>query len=260
MLDCIGWNDNPTAQQFYAAFRKLLVHNEVTASNRANCLETGVSVLTISSRRPKLHNKERLEANNNEHIYDFIAPKDDENLDTIGSILDNEDSPGICDIQLHVIAYMASMIEKEVIEMKFNRLAIKCAECIRAFSDNDICNDDFLNKKSETEDIIFPCKSTVDICYEAELVLQKYKYQSDYILTVKEILSTLDFALLYPMTNFGDHFDEHGYENHKYLFILTIIKIYVRKKQNFICRFSTQDKVGAYLRCNFKKRIHFAGQ
>lgn len=49
-----GWNDNPTAEQFAAAFRKLLVNNDVFASNHANCIETYDSILTVSSRRPKL--------------------------------------------------------------------------------------------------------------------------------------------------------------------------------------------------------------
>lgn len=45
-----GFNDNPTAQQFEAAYRKLMVHNEVVCSKNSNCIDTGTKILTVSSR------------------------------------------------------------------------------------------------------------------------------------------------------------------------------------------------------------------
>lgn len=40
-----GFNDNPTAQQFEAAFRKLMVHNDVVCSNKSNCIDMGTKIL-----------------------------------------------------------------------------------------------------------------------------------------------------------------------------------------------------------------------
>lgn len=48
-----GFNDNnPTVEQFCSAYRKLMVHNEVSSSVLSNCLDD-LHTLYVSSRRPK---------------------------------------------------------------------------------------------------------------------------------------------------------------------------------------------------------------
>lgn len=44
-------NDNPTAQQFCGAYRKLLFHNEVTSSEGSNCLNDVTKILSVSSNK-----------------------------------------------------------------------------------------------------------------------------------------------------------------------------------------------------------------
>lgn len=47
-----GYNDNPTATQFKAAYKKLLHHNEVKSSADANCVALDdTNILTVSSRK-----------------------------------------------------------------------------------------------------------------------------------------------------------------------------------------------------------------
>ena len=46
-----GWNNNPTVRQFYAAYMKLLVHNDLQDVVRGNCLPLeSVPILNVSSR------------------------------------------------------------------------------------------------------------------------------------------------------------------------------------------------------------------
>lgn len=52
MFTILGFNDNPTAQQFEAAFRKLLVHNDVVSSKYSNCMDSRTKILSVSSNRP----------------------------------------------------------------------------------------------------------------------------------------------------------------------------------------------------------------
>lgn len=44
-------NDNPTAQQFAGAYRKLLFHNEVTSSEGSNCQNDVTKILSVSSNK-----------------------------------------------------------------------------------------------------------------------------------------------------------------------------------------------------------------
>lgn len=106
---------------------------------------------------------------------------------------------------------------------------------------------------------MIPCVSTVQICFEVEKVLQKYKYEGNEKM-IGEIESNINtnfnFGDLYPLTDFNNH----GTTNHKHALIRMIIKTYIRKKLNLLCRYTTQEKIGIFLRTRLKKQIHFAGQ
>lgn len=259
-----GWNDNPTVEQFAAAYRRLLVHNDVTASNYANCEENYEGILTVSSRRPKLvkcglEDIVIAESNNfgdddnfedDMYLIDTLARAESSTQDMFKNM--NSDRA----IQLHVVVYLSSFVEREVIEPKGRRLIVKCVNCIRALSENELIHDDFLERKCQTEDLIIPCASTVAICAAAELQLLKEGYDiKNYKQTLNTILSAIDLNIIFPSTDF-----EHEDKDHKILFVLTIIKIYLRKKMVFIARKKTRDIVGDMLRGQYKKTIHFKGQ
>lgn len=57
-----GYNDNPTAQQFEAAYRKLLIHNDVVCSKKSNCIDMGTKILTTSSHRPAKNSDQLMES------------------------------------------------------------------------------------------------------------------------------------------------------------------------------------------------------
>lgn len=64
LFSCIrsmnGHNDNPNIQQFEAAFKKLLIHNDIVSSKTSNCIETGTKILTVSSYRPTKNQNDSL--------------------------------------------------------------------------------------------------------------------------------------------------------------------------------------------------------
>lgn len=160
-------------------------------------------------------------------------------------------------MQLHVIAYLASHIEKEIIESKGRNPAVKCTDCLRAFGDCELVRDEFLERKAEIEYIMIPCASTVIICTAAENELQKsgYKIAEEYNKSIGNILSSIEMEKVFSETDF-----EHQDQDHKRVFITAIVKMYVRKKMNYITRTKTREKVGALVRSQLKKAIHFKGQ
>ncbi|KAF4529837.1 hypothetical protein B566_EDAN017934 [Ephemera danica] len=50
-----GFNNNPTCRQFEAAYKRLLIHHEMSGPSTANCIElTPISILTVSSGKEKI--------------------------------------------------------------------------------------------------------------------------------------------------------------------------------------------------------------
>ncbi|KYN15927.1 THAP domain-containing protein 9 [Trachymyrmex cornetzi] len=44
-----GFNDNPNAQQFEAAYKRLMIRHEISASEKSNCLINDIHILHVSS-------------------------------------------------------------------------------------------------------------------------------------------------------------------------------------------------------------------
>lgn len=101
-----GFNDNPTAQQFEAAYRKLIVHNDVVCSKKANCIDMGTKILSVSSNR-SAKSKEN-DCVNNEFLDDDLLPED-ENL-LCQDFFDN--CQYVDNVNNHSIAYMAASNQK----------------------------------------------------------------------------------------------------------------------------------------------------
>lgn len=134
----IGFNDNPTAQQFEAAYRKLLVHNDVVCSNRANCIDSGTKILSVSSNRDTEKRKKQHEDTNidEDADEDFIfADEDYEEIFNMSEYIDDANS--------HSLAYMCSVIESKIINAKRPRQIIKCEECVNAFIENELIEKGF---------------------------------------------------------------------------------------------------------------------
>lgn len=227
-----GCNNNPNTEQFAAAYRKLLLHNEIKSSADANCRQSDVNILTVSSRRPKLTE------NNGTEYYGTENAVDDEinllNYEETLTLDYVEDS-----LQNHAITYIASSIEKKVVKI------IKCQECIQVIEENDKSCDSFVERKSTEIIIKQPCDSTVKICKISDKILSLYKYRNNikYAVVINEILKNVKFDDLYEKSDF--HIIHSDYmENHKYYFVKLIIEEFVKFKFSYAgkCITSLREK------------------
>lgn len=144
-----GFNDNPTAVQFRAAYRKLIRHSKIVTSNKGNvddicskAFET--NILTISS-----SNKPFLAPESEEKIRDELNKYRqcfDENVE---KFIQNNLSNDLYDGNIANIA--------RSIENKIENLGFFCKNCENVFKEND---------KVTTSPICSqqPCKTTFDIC------------------------------------------------------------------------------------------------
>lgn len=242
-----GYNDNPTVQQFEAAYRKLLIHNDIVCPKSSNCIEMGTKILTVSSHRPKKHNE--APAIPEYEIDDFIFDGDFEN--NFYSAYQYSD-----DVYTHSLAYKSSLLEKKILNAKKPKLLIKCEECINVFIENELMNDDFIRFKSKNSVIAQPCKSTFEICKFADTFLKFFNEKTiSFEMAVLQILRKLPFESFYKSSDF-----KHNSEEHKYEFIKNIIRIYMNMKSVHCAKVTTLKVHDVPIRHDLKKMIHNAGQ
>lgn len=237
-----GYNDNPTVQQFSAAFRKLLAHSKVHVSEKGNCSEQGVmsnsvsNILTVSSHRVKSSVDENFD-------FESIVPTKDE-LEkihtTIFEVESKEESDQIEALSDFTIAHAASIIEKRIkqIDRKY------CEICANMFDQNEKVHPSFTGKSNT-----IPCSSTFTICKTADKFLKFELLSGDFVFDaiIYVIYDSLDFSSLYSATDFSHDI------NHKIYMVKIIIDMYVHIKATFLAKSATFN---AHPNGNKRKKLH----
>lgn len=244
-----GYNDNPTTQQFEAAYRKLLVHNDVVCSKKSNCIDPGTAILSVSSRKTKAKPKSQ----------DTGGDESDEGVLDEALVLNfNAASQYVDDTHSHTLAYMANILENKIIRARPPRLIIKCEECIDAFIQNELMEDSFIRFKARTTNITQPCKSTYAICKFVDGFLKQYEGKEiSFQNFLVEIMRKIPLQTLYTTTDF----DSHAGKCHKYAFIKQIVILYMKSKSVQLARCYTSKSHGDVpMRNHYKKLIQELGQ
>lgn len=240
-----GYNNNPTVQQFEAAFRKLLVHNDIVSPKSANCIEFGTKILTVSSQRPakQTQNPTSLEQ----------AVTDDDQINELEFDFINQYTD---DAHSHSLAFRASILESKIIKGKKSNQLFKCDKCIDAFIENELLEDSFIRFKSKTSSFTQPCKSTFEICKFVDTFLKFSEGKSiSFNAAIMYILRNIPYEALYSSSDFDSH--ERG---HKYEFVKGIVTIYMGMKSIQTARAITLKTKENYIRHQYTKMIQRAGQ
>lgn len=241
-----GCNDNPTPQQFMGAYRKLLLHNEVVSGRGANCLNDITKVLYVPSKSKDSSictNKAELECLSNYDFENQVDYADDHLMEN------NEDA-----LKQNSLAYVASILEEMVVRKTNNKGQKCCAACIQVFLENEIIDDSFIEYKSETCNILSPCKSTIKLMNTVDNLLNAYKSQKVSLnSTVTHIMLKIDKDRFYEYSSFDQH-------DHKHELIELIIKTYMDLKSTEACKHITEMWQKKRIRHSKLKEIHRAGQ
>jgi hypothetical protein len=178
-----GFNNNPTCRQFEAAYKRLLIHHEISGSTYANCIALEpISILTVSSSKNKeissinpVDMQRRLDE---DEYFELLNEKTDENI-----------LPELSEYETDIVGHIAGFVLKRLFKI------IHCDTCL-----NVLKTDHFISRLSQLKNecdahigLQTPSQDLIDICKitEREIVhLQK----TDKIHTLKNpmlLISTI---------------------------------------------------------------------
>lgn len=256
----LGYNDNPTAQEFKAAIRKLLFYNEITSSIFANCADN-LNILTVSSVKESISqniistNSNTEENSNFEQNFDENYEENEEFFEEIyqlrESSSDFEVGAEIKDKEDVTIAFVAGVIEKKVSSSKFG-----CNDCLtlceNLFKENDKVSGEFIESIRTQR----PCKSSFMICkhahdvFDENLDASKFDYKPIY----NRIAARISTDVWFPNTDFSHN------EEHKSHLIAFIVDEYVRAYATYVAQCLTLEHQQMLIRNANRKLTHFKGQ
>lgn len=142
-----------------AAYKKLLLHNEVTCGRGGNCLNDITEILHVSTPKEKTR-KNTVSTAELEKLttYDFEHPTDGAAEYWLPEPLEVNEQ-----LHLHSTAYLASVVEETTIKQLVRKGSKSCLKCINVFTENDIISDNFITFMATKCKLFPPCKSTFDI-------------------------------------------------------------------------------------------------
>lgn len=240
-----GRNDNPTVEQFYAAFRKLIVFDTLLCSKYSNCSENDIpnqpigNILYVTS---KSSTKSSTEDDN-------VSPAEIETLlQKIAEVEAMENNCLMDSLQDYTIAFVAGQIESRIQDND----RMYCQYCKNIFKENLVMQNVYIGSKLKKK----PCKSTFEICKIADkfLKLRLLSDSIDFTLIYAGISSYLDLSNLYPETDFSHDFD------HKLFFVKTIVNVYVQIRGTSLAKSITFNTHQSSIRTKMRKLVHFSGQ
>lgn len=241
---------------YTGAYRKLLFQNEVTSSNKSNCLNDVTKILTVSS-GGKSHvvpiNREEVQMLQN-YNFEWNLFDGDEYSGELDFLLGRE-KEATETLKENSLAYLAGVIEAKVIR-KLSRAKNACQQCINVFLENELTDDNFMAFLSQKQSkIVSPCKSTIQIFSTVENFLEKHQSKNvSYYSVLTYIVNNIDMPQLYVSSNFDEDHD------HKTDLVKQVIQAYLDHKSITFSKTLTTLSQKKLIRHDRLKQVHQLGQ
>lgn len=259
-----GFNDNPTIEQFSAAFRKLLVYNLILISKDANVQspdsisESNIisNILTVPKQPKKQTNTENShEECDNMDENSNVSVEELEQLEEKLQKIENEtEESRKNNLKGYSIKRIAYNLENKIKQSKKKNRFYCNTSCLNVFDENDKC-DDVYYKSNDNEK---PCLSTITICeitdrfMKLELLDGSIKFETILYAIFQSIHLIIDS--LYPKSEFSCD------PNHKLYLIRCLVDEFINVRCNYIAHKGSLDIHDKFLRSQFHKLIHFNNQ
>lgn len=238
-----GFNNNPTARQFEAAYKRLLVHAEIAPGNRGNAIILEkVPILAATKPITQNENGENLETSKEYQELQEKIKKDIINQNYIGSTAWN-----LTIYTQDIVSYISGFVVKAL------RSSVTCLKCQELLVSQTVSSQ--LQKRKTYGKLNIASPLIISICQNAEKFFRFFNKTTGIYSTAaktKLIETLISNAIknlpVYIFECFGDHlFEEDPLEGH----CMTLVKSILRHYFNIRIHYEISKK----LDLNKKNRI-----
>lgn len=261
-----GFNNNPNVVQFTAAFKRIMVKNQIKASYNANCLDHGTEQAFISLNKPSRYTN--AEADRSKEIRNqssltklnsiAIAPLIDENeqdeelISNFNEAIRNE--VVISEYISNVVVYISGFVERHIKDK------IKCEHCFNALVTEDKACSALISAKNRGG-LLVPQRSVYKICLIVEKEIRASSLLANFYNDIinrstRQIVCENIFNHM-PI----DHIlNADPLNNHRILLIKSVIEYYLKIRLHHISKIESSKCNETKIRQQFNKLILFKGQ
>ena len=247
-----GFNNNPTTQQFTAAYKRLLLRSHIDGEN-GNCEKRDpIEILSAVTNSFKINGKDVTMTN-----AALIRKYDLQERVPMQSDHDYCDLPNVVRISEYkeaVISYIAGFVAKAVAKKT------PCHKCCHVLGSPDTtASSQFLLLK-DCGNLYKPSQSVTTVCKETEKCFQRMLTATDGKLPITtSILSTINISSLF--TELDDHmYDSTVDDNHIYALIKEIISCYCKVRLYHLGKETTSKISDKNIRKKLTKLVLFNHQ
>jgi hypothetical protein len=253
-----GWNNNPTARQFTAAYKKLLIRAETRDGGLGNCIPLEqIPVLTCSNSTGRQeHPIEQINQSCSPQLsVDFKA---DDLLETILTDHECDYLADLCSLSRcseEIVTYIAGFIVHHL------QKTLKCETCIAALLGD---KNDFLHSlimQKSRGGLCYPSEDVRKICQKAELCIRIAEHEEKLHMQGYVLHVSNNIVVSFLGTDLFSSLNEHSLDNnvkHTYFLIKAICFKYVNVRLHYMGKKKSEqiNPIGHHL----NKLILFKGQ
>lgn len=255
-----GTNNNPTARQFEATYKRLLVRHEI--GQGSTCIaQDKTPILHVSSAKPS-GRQDGGDINTEERDMLLVRRYDWEDHKPCAEDSDYLDAPNVSSLSpvMHAaIVYIAGYV------VRMAKQRMPCLECQGVLTSCGVDAGGGLMKKKNRGGLVKPSDDVVKVCNSAERCLQRLLRSTDSALPQSAgIACALATAVLHEVgsqrlfTELADHMlDCPPDHNHIFVLIKCIAACYIKIRMHHLAKRFTEKLTGPKLRQQLSKLILF---
>lgn len=242
-----GYSNNPTAKQFYFAYRKMIMNKKVKATNNGNCIEDDNNIEmgeTFNDLDETVGGDELCEDNL-------------DNTDDFSNYFENNvDLVPLSEYAKDVVSYISGFVQKTVLKKS------SCAFCTRILYSDTVSRSNLVDTKEyDWGNLIRPNKDLFEICK----ITERY-FKTE--IKIKNIMNVKEFALKIipniPKNIFDSLFDhtlqQDVFENHRYMLIKSIVQRYLDTRVNHYHKIQNIETKKSIVRTKLTNLVKFKNQ
>lgn len=270
-----GCNNNPTSRQFTAAYKKLLVHNDIQDVLNGNSQSlASVPILTassnyllnINSSTPSAQALNATIAKNRVLDNKCEVPSLVDDTDNINDYTYIPTKAHLSSCSNSIVAYIAGFVVHKL------QKSLHCEACVDALNSSSDDSMHSLIKLKSKGNLIFPSPDVMEICVYCEKLFRQeitVLNKSDMLLSRKESCKLINSVLEYctyksVFSSLTDHmYESHPLDNHILLLIRSVAEKYLQVRYTYAGKQYTaklQAKIKVKSRQTYTKLVLFSGQ